>query len=214
MSKPSGKPDTLTEALTPERLHARYAKKIDRQIRAFLGSDDDCEDLVQEVLITVFCKVGTLRNPQCLDRWVSQVTRNTLRYAIRQRRTRRHASWEELPDPKVPLFRTDFDARELAWRVLRIMSRMPPNDCALLTRSWLSRTTVGEIAAEKRCSSITVRRRLLKARARFEKLARLDPALKELLDEARARRPRYPVEGARDFWIDPWREVEGASSAA
>jgi DNA-directed RNA polymerase specialized sigma24 family protein len=90
-------------ALTPERLHARYARKIRRHIGAVLGPDDEREDLVQEVLITIFRKVGTLRDPACLDGWVAQVTANTLKYVMRRRRVRRHASWEQVPDRQAPL---------------------------------------------------------------------------------------------------------------
>jgi hypothetical protein len=42
------------------------------------------------------------------------------------------------------------------------------------------------MAAEAGCSIITVRRRLAKAKARFEKLCRRDPELACCIDEARA----------------------------
>ncbi len=176
------------EALTPEHLHARYARRIDRRIRAVLGADNEHEDLVQDVLITMFQKIGTLRNPLCLDSWVSQVTMNTLRYAMRRRRLRRHASLEALSEQESPLSIPDFDARELTSRVMRVMERMPTNDCALLTRFWFSCASIEETAVEAGCSAVTIRRRLLKARGRFKKLACLDPALAQLLRELERRR--------------------------
>jgi RNA polymerase sigma-70 factor (ECF subfamily) len=180
--------------LTPELLHARYARKIRRHIRAVLGADDDREDVVQDVLITVFRKVDTLRDPACLDGWVAQVTANTLKYVIRQRRLRRHASWEGLAENQIPSFQTNVHARELASRAIRIVNNMPPNDRALLTTYWFSPATAESIAAETGCSIVTVRRRLLRARTRFERLARRDPALARCIDDARlwSRRWRVP----------------------
>ena len=178
-------------ALTPERLHARYAPRIRRHIGAVLGSDNDREDLVQDVLITVFRKIDSLRDPACLDGWVAQVTANMLKYVLRQRRLRRHASWETLPAPQGPSFQLDFQARELAARAIRVMDSLPVSDRSLLTAYWFSPATAETIAAESGCSTITVRRRILKARTRFEKLARRDPALASCIDDARVTSRRW-----------------------
>jgi RNA polymerase sigma-70 factor (ECF subfamily) len=183
---PRSGPRLTSVALTPERLHARYARKIRRHIGAVLGPDDEREDLVQEVLITIFRKVGTLRDPACLDGWVAQVTANTLKYVMRRRRVRRHASWEQVPDRQAPLVQTNLYAREIASRALRVLSRLPPSEHELLMAYWFSPATAESMAAEAGCSIITVRRRLFKAKARFEKLCRLDPELASCLDEARA----------------------------
>ena len=169
-------------ALTPERLHARYARRIRRHIGAVLGADDEKEDIVQEVLITVLRKVDTLRDPACLDGWVAQVTSNTLKYMMRRRRIRRHASWETLPDRQLPSIETNLHARDLASRALRVMAKLPPNEQELLTEYWFSPATAESMAAEAGCSIITIRRRLYRARARFEKLARRDPELACCID--------------------------------
>lgn len=174
---PSSGPRPALAALTPERLHARYAKKIRRHIGAVLGADDETEDLVQDVLITVFRKVDTLRDPACLEGWVAQVTANTLKYAMRRRKIRRHASWENLPERQLPSIQTNLHARDLAARALGVMARLPPNEFAILASYWFSPATAETLAEEAGCSVITVRRRLFRAKARFEKLARRDPEL-------------------------------------
>jgi RNA polymerase sigma-70 factor (ECF subfamily) len=185
-----GGPRTVMNArettLTPERLHARYAGRIARRVQTLLGHDDEREDLVQEVLITVLRNVGTLRNPDCMDGWVNQVTLNTLRAFMRQRRKRRHASWEGLLEHELPWFQADPDARELAGRVMALMNRLPHGDRALLESLWFSRATAESIAAQSGCSIITVRRRLFRARSRFTRLARKDPALARCLHVAKA----------------------------
>jgi RNA polymerase sigma factor (sigma-70 family) len=182
-------------ALTPQHLHARYAPRIRRHIGAVLGNDNDREDLVQDVLITVLRKVDSVRDPECLDGWVAQVTANTLKYVLRQRRLRRHASWEALPEPQCPSFQLNFQARELASRAIRVMDSLPVTDRSLLTAYWFSPATAETIAAESGCSTITVRRRILKARSRFERLARRDPALARCIDDARVWSRRWRSAG-------------------
>jgi len=150
-----------------------------------LGPDNERDDLVQDVFIAVIRKIATVRDPDALDAWVFQVTSNTVSYALRRRRLRRHASWEALPDWQSPSFQHDVVARELASRAVDLMDRLPQNDRALLTTYWFSPATARAIAEERGCSLATIRRRLFKARARFEKLARRDPALARCIDDAR-----------------------------
>jgi len=175
---------TAATPLTPEHLHARYARRIQRHIGAVLGADNDRDDVAQEVFLTVFLKIGSLRDPACVDGWVARVTANTLKYVMRQRRLRRHASWEGLGDAQEPWTRTNPQVRDLAARALRVLEAMPPSDRALLSSYWFSPATAETIAERAGCSVITVRRRLLKARGRFERLARRDPALSRCIDEA------------------------------
>ncbi len=164
-------------ALTPERLHQRYAKRIARHVQAVMGPDQEHEDLVQDVLITVILRVGTVRNPECVDSWVAQVTANVLRTTIRQRRLRRHAPLDLVPEPQRPAFHQRLDEREVATRAMGVISRLPPPDRALLSLYWFTPGTLRSMAADAGCSVITVRRRLARALGRFEKLASRDPAL-------------------------------------
>jgi RNA polymerase sigma factor (sigma-70 family) len=146
-----------------------------------LGPDVDREDLAHEVLITVFLRIGTLRDPACLDAWIDQVTLNTLRYAIRQRKLRRHASWEALPETQAGSVQPNPEARDLAARAVGVIGKLPPRERALLLTHWFSSLTEREIAQSSGCSTVTVARRLFRARSRFAKLARRDPALAVLL---------------------------------
>ena len=169
---------------SPENLHARCARKIGRHIGRLLGSDTEHEDLVQEVLMTVFDKLGTLRNPACFDAWVAQVTVNTLRQKMRQRRLHRQALgvWLELGNGTVE---TNVEARYAADRALRVLERLSPSEGALLVAQWFTPGKADAMAAKaERCSLSTAQRRLKRARVRFENLARRDPALAPLFDKA------------------------------
>lgn len=163
--------------MTTERLHALYAKAIERQVRRMMGPDNENEDLVQEVLVTVLRRLYTLRDPAALDAWVAQITANTVTSAIRRRRLRRHLSLEAVSEQDLPVVTSDVAARELAGRAARILQRMPERERALLVTYWFSPATADSIAEVLRCSSATLKRRLRRARRRFERLASDDPAL-------------------------------------
>jgi RNA polymerase sigma-70 factor, ECF subfamily len=178
-------------ARSDEELHRLYASKIDRKIRKILGHDFEHEDLVHDVLITVFRKIGTLRDPACMDRWVTQVTINTLKYTLRQRRLRRHAPYDALPESATPSFHPNVEAHDIASRCLRVMDQLPPSERVLLMSYWFSAATAQGLAAEAGCSVVTVRRRLFRAKSRFERLARRDPALASSLDDARGSSRRW-----------------------
>jgi RNA polymerase sigma-70 factor (ECF subfamily) len=177
--------------LTPERLHARYAGRIAHQIRRLMGYDQEREDLVHEVLITVFLRIGTLRDPVALDAWVARITTNTLKYALRRRRVRKSVSFDTLSEAQLLPWQSDLDGRDLALRAVRVLDRLPEKDRTLLVRYWFTTATADSLAEEARCSIITLRRRLSRAQARFEKLARGDPALAPCIEDARTRSRRW-----------------------
>ena len=173
----------------PEHVHARCARKVSRHIGRVMGVDDEHEDLVQEVLMIVLRKLDTVRDPSCFDAWVARVTTNTLRFTIRQRQTRRRALGTFLAQQGDASIQTDVEARYVADRALRVVESMSPNERALLVAQWFAPGTgeavAASIAAKSGCSALTVQRRMNRARARFEKLARRDPALAQHLAEAR-----------------------------
>jgi hypothetical protein len=71
-------------------------------------------------------------------------------------------------------------------RALHALNRLPERERVLLTRYWFTPETAKTLAAEIGCSNITLRRRLTRARLRFEKLARQDPALASRFDDSRS----------------------------
>lgn len=181
---------------TAECLRARYTPKITRRVRRLLGRDDELDDIVQEVLIVMFRKAGTLRDQRCLDAWVNQVTINTVKYFLRRRRFRRHAHLDDLAEAELPSSRLDVESKELESHVIAVLDRMPPNERALLMRYWFTPATAEALALQAGVSLITLRRRLFKAKARFERLVRQDPVLSPRLDEGQLPLPQVCPDGS------------------
>ncbi len=154
-----------------------------------MGADNDYEDLVQDVLLTVLHKLDTLRDPACFDGWVAQITTNKLRVTMRERSMRRKAIGMFLAHQGDGTVEADLDGRYAADRALRVMDRMSAKERALLVALWFTPGTGAEVAAsiaeQTGCSVVTAQRRLSGARARFKRLARRDPVLASRLAEAR-----------------------------
>jgi RNA polymerase sigma-70 factor (ECF subfamily) len=162
--------------MTPERLHARYADKIDRQVRRVLGSDADCEDLVQEVLMVVFQNFHTIREPKAADAWVRQVTATMTIDLVRSRSLRRQVSSESLPETALPLWR-HVEGPDVTFRIVRLLRQLPAKERSLLMSYWFTPSTAEALAREQGCSVATMRRRVFRARTRFQRLARHDMVL-------------------------------------
>src|SRR5262249_4426853 len=84
----------------PAALSARVAPMVHRMLRRTLGPGAEIEDVVQEVFLCVFQKVGGLREPRALRAFVISVTALTARYELRRRWVGR---WVRLGrDPEYP----------------------------------------------------------------------------------------------------------------
>jgi RNA polymerase sigma-70 factor (ECF subfamily) len=188
---PAKEPRPAAKLPAPDDIHARCARRISRHVGRVMGADDELEDLVQEVLVTVLRKVDTVRDPARFDGWVAQITTNSLRIAMRQRRLRRQTLGTFLAHQGDGVIHADFEARYAAERALRLIERLSPNERALLIAQWFTPGTresvAASIAAKSGCSIATAERRLNRARKRFEKLARRDPVLAARLAETRGR---------------------------
>jgi len=173
---PSGRAATTARLPSSEQLYARCARRVGRHVARALGADDDVDDLVQDVLITIFTKLGTLRDPALFDAWVACITTNKIRQAIRQRsRTRRVlGTWRAVQDDT---YRADFDGRVVASRAMTLLETLSPDERALLTAHWFAAGSADHIAARRGYSISTLQRRIRRAQARFEKLARRDASL-------------------------------------
>ena len=138
-------------------LHARCARKIGRLIQRLLGTDDEVDDLIQEVLVTILTKIDTLRDPEVFDAWVVQVTKNKVRNIMRQRSYRRQklAAWRANQDPT---FQADLDGRVIASRAMDTLERLSPSERALLVEHWFTPGKVDDLAASRGYSVPTLRR--------------------------------------------------------
>ncbi|MEP6653455.1 MAG: RNA polymerase sigma factor [Myxococcales bacterium] len=73
----------------PRVAWGRFAPMVHRMLKRTFGPTQDVDDMVQDVFMCLFRKVGGLREPKSLKAFVISITVMTIKYELRQRRVRR-----------------------------------------------------------------------------------------------------------------------------
>src|SRR6185295_17258429 len=82
----------------PRVAWARFAPMVHRMLKRAFGPAQDIEDMVQDVFLCLFRKVGGLRKPESLKAFVIAITSKTIQYEIRQRRVRAWVRLSKSPE--------------------------------------------------------------------------------------------------------------------
>lgn len=168
-------------------LYARLAPLVGRLVWHLLGPDSESEDTIHEVFIRIFRGVARLRDAGRLEEWTTRVTINAVKNEFRRRRLRRLISWGAADDSEVLRYFPDFEHRELLARTYRVLERLPADERIVLAFDLFETRTIGQIAADVGVSVRTVKRRLKKARERFERIAGQDAVLAPWLGDRMAK---------------------------
>ena len=166
-----------------EALMRRYGSHLRRVLTRVLGSDDtETPDVLQEVAVIAWQSIGRLSDPLALKAWLTQIAVFTARGLIRRRHRQRWLSFfEEVPDRSVPWASPEM--QEAARAVYRIFDRMPVDERIPFALRMLEGLELEATAEACGMSLATVRRRLVRAERRFQKMARQCDALVPWLDE-------------------------------
>lgn len=179
--------DGLLSALRPALL-AYFAYRL---------SDDSAEDLTQVALFRIARAIPRIA-PERADRYIHTVARNLLRTAYRRhaRDTRRYAADDSI-DRAASTAESDLDVeyRELAEAIERVSAVHLPPPLARIVLGLLRGEPTADIAAEQRVSPITIRTRLIRARASLRRELRV--YLEPLPSGEEAGAPPRPAERLR-----------------
>lgn len=140
---------------------------------------DVAEDLAQVALVRLTRAVPRI-DPTRADRYVITIARNLLRTAYRRRARdaeRRGGDHSvEIAESRIALD-LDLECRELSDAIARVASDVLPPPLTTIVLGLLRGETTAEIAAKQQVSPITIRTRLIRARAvlRRELRAYLEP---------------------------------------
>jgi RNA polymerase sigma-70 factor (ECF subfamily) len=168
----------------PAALWARFSPMVHRMLRRTLGPGADIEDVVQEVFLCVFQKVGGLREPRALRAFVISVTALTARYELRRRWVGR---WVRLGrDPEAPdarAFHPDPEGRQALVRFYKILDRVKPVDRTAFALRFIEGLELSEVAEALGTSLATAKRRISRVWKRVSLLVERDPALSHYLNK-------------------------------
>ncbi|HVZ71673.1 MAG TPA: sigma-70 family RNA polymerase sigma factor [Polyangia bacterium] len=172
----------------------RFSPGIDAALRRMLGpaggEGAEREDLLQEVFLRFFRRVGTLREPAAVRGFLTSICLRVVQTEIASRRRRR---WLRLTDtgepPEAAAPRHDEDAREAVARYYRLLDTLSGRERSLLVARTIEGLTLEEVAAAHGISISTAQRHLVRATKRIATLVRRDPVLVALAEATEAETP-------------------------
>jgi RNA polymerase sigma-70 factor, ECF subfamily len=164
---------------------SRFSSGVDVTLRRLLGPGplSDREDLLQEVFIRFFRRIGTLREPSAARAFLTGICLHVVQGEIAARRRRRWLHLTATGDaPDVASSQPDIESREAVTRYYRLLDRLAGKDRSLFVARTIEGLPLEEVAALHGVSVSTAQRRIAHATERIAKLARRDPVLMTLAD--------------------------------
>ncbi len=161
-------PRPAPEAGPDEALFEEWLPVVLRWCARLGGPKVDPEDAAHDVMVTVFTRLHTLRNPDDFPAWVFGITRRTLAWHRRKAWVRRWVPGLQ-PEGTSPGLGPEADVAsgELGQRVQQVMEVLPADLREVLVLCDLEERTDDAVAQMLGIPSGTVKSRLRRARQRF-----------------------------------------------
>ncbi|MBC8133657.1 MAG: RNA polymerase sigma factor [Deltaproteobacteria bacterium] len=167
----------------PRVAWTRFAPMVHRMLKRTFGPTQDVDDMVQDVFLTLFRKVGGLREPKSLKAFVIAITAMTIKYELRQRRVRR---WIYLSDAVSELEGQSIEQPDAASRqALRafyaILDRLSAHDRTAFVLRFFEGLELTDVAGALGISVSTTKRHLVRIWRRVTVLVSRAPELETYL---------------------------------
>lgn len=161
----------------------RYSTMVRGMLRRALGPSD-VEDLVQDVFLRFFDKIGELRDPAAMKSFLIGITLRVAGTYLRKKRVRR---WMMLTDTGAPpdehATTDDPQAREALRRLYAVLDKIDDEGRLAFVLRHFEGYELTEVAAALGVSLATVKRRLASAQERVDAMVARDPVLKHYIEE-------------------------------
>jgi len=137
---------------------ARYQPRLAYFVRRLVGEVHAADDVLQNVWLQAYTRLGQLRDARALSVWLYRIARNAVRAALRRAR-----GWEELtaepPAPNDGIEPGEFSAAD-AERIHTALGRLHPEHRAVLVLRFVENMSYEQIADVVGCPVGTVRSRI------------------------------------------------------
>ncbi len=139
----------------------RFGPTVRRLLLRALGPVTELEDLSQEVFITFFDRVHTLRDPRTVTAFIMSITAFKIRHHLRWRWVRRWMVPAGATPPRdLRTVQTDADSREALQRFFAVLDRLDALDRTAFTLRFVEEMELQQVAEAMGWSTATTKRRL------------------------------------------------------
>ena len=169
----------------PERyfsiLADRHQAYVLRKCKGFVKSDDEAEDLSQEVFIKVFMQLKSFRSEAKFKTWLYTIIYHTCLDYLRKRKKSTHdIISEKLAEEIAEVIDTDEVDQELLLQALeQLLEKITPEEKLLLMLKYKEKQPLQAIVATLKLSESAVKMRLKRAKEKVNKLYNAQQKLSE-----------------------------------
>ena len=161
-------------------LFTRYRPHVRRVLLKTLGADTELPDLVQDVFVAAVASIDRLQDPVLLKPWLSTIA--VYRARARMRELVRTRAVHFLPEDELEPLQVEEpvpEVREALGKTKNVLSTIGADLRRAFVLRFVDELDQNEVADALGVSVSTGKRRVRRAAARFDTLARLEPALSE-----------------------------------
>jgi RNA polymerase sigma factor (sigma-70 family) len=149
-------------------LFTRYASLLTRVVRAQVGSDDECRDIVQQTFLQLHRARRDYRSGEPLRPWLFTIAYNLCRDRWRALGHRREVDLDHAPPPVESTTASDLlQARQRAARLREALATLPPEQRQVVEMHWFAGLPLPEVATALGASLSAVK---VRAHRAYERL--------------------------------------------
>ncbi len=176
-------------------LFEREKRRVHATLFRILGSNQNIDDLMQDVFVSVFRSLAAFRGESSLATWIDRCAVRAAFTHIRRRRASNHLELvAETIASDDPSAERRALAREATRRLYETLERLEPKQRLAFTLCAIDGRSIPEAADLMGATVVATKARLWRARAHVQKCAKADPVLAGYLTGASrgGRSPRAP----------------------
>ena len=152
-----------------DRLYRQYRNYVGTIALRILGDSSAADDVVQDVFLTAYRKLSSLRDPNAVKFWLARITVRAAQRRLRIRRARRWVGMESLPSGEGVAPSASPEQQAILASVYRALDELPSDERIAWTLRFLEGETLPKIAELSGCSLATVKRRIAAAQIKVRR---------------------------------------------
>lgn len=153
-----------------DELFKQHAAFVARLVFRLLGREDEVDDVVQDVFVSLFGNLERIRRPEAVRAWLATTAVRMARRRLRVRRIGFLLGRGQRVDPmSLEVHGSSAEDRLALWTVHRTLEKVSVNARLAWVLHHLEQEGIEEVATLLGCSKATAKRRIAEAQGKIKK---------------------------------------------